>query len=177
METFEEQIKSAVGLNIADELVAKRFLERLKEGRYTRDEYPRSHYCVYFLPYNPGTRQVFIVHHKKSGLWLSPGGHIDRGETLIHALNREIQEELGIRDKVKEGTWPFLLTITPIDNSVQPCKEHLDIWYRFPTDGSDLTVDPREFHATQWVTIDDAKKIITDGPNLTALSKIEKFFY
>lgn len=161
---------------ICSEQIANYWIERLKKGNLTRDDGSVSHFCCYFLPYNPTTKQVFIVHHKKSGLWLSPGGHIDKGENLMQTLNREIEEELGIKNKIKKEIKPFLLTITPIENRVQPCKEHLDIWYRFPTDGSEFNVDPKEFHTTKWVSIEEARRAVTDPPNLEALSKTEELF-
>ncbi len=171
-----DEIKKNISLGITDELVSNRFLKRLEEGNYTRDENPQSHYCVYFLPYNPETKRVFIIHHKKAGLWLFPGGHIDKGETLTQTLKREIQEELGVVDKVKEEIQPFLLTIILIENPNIPCKEHLDIWYRIPASENEFNIDPREFHATRWTTIEEARGIITDKPNLDALDRMEKFF-
>lgn len=148
--------------------------QRITEGALTRDENPRSHFCAYFLPYNSQDKKVFIVHHKKSGLWLSPGGHVDKGETLLEALNREIYEELGVENFFKEEQSPFLMTITPIDNRVQPCKAHYDVWYLLPTDGSGFSVDPTEFHDTKWLTIGEAREIVTDKSNLEALAIIEK---
>ena len=145
------------------------FLKRLEEGAFIRDENPQSHFCAYFLPYNSENKKVFIVHHKKSGLWFSPGGHIDKGEGLLETLNREIDEELGVKTFFKELPSPFLLTITPIENKVQPCKTHLDIWYLVNTDGANFNVDPKEFHETRWLTIDEAEKIVTDKPNRKAL--------
>lgn len=55
------------------EVTYKAFKKRLEEGNITRDENPKSHFCVWFLPYDLRTKKVFIVHHKKSGLWISPG--------------------------------------------------------------------------------------------------------
>lgn len=176
MDKLSDQIKKMLELPICSEQVREHWLRRLVEGRLTRDEYDKSHFCVYFLPYNPTAKKVFIVHHKKSGLWLSPGGHIDQGETTMQALNREIHEELGVRDKVAQEIDPFLLTVTPINNAVQPCKEHLDIWYRIPTDGLEFNVDPKEFHETRWISIAEARKFVTDPPNLEALSKMEDLF-
>lgn len=148
------------------------YTKRIKEGLPTRDENPQSHFCAYFLPYNSKDEKVFIVHHKKSGLWLSPGGHIDEGETLLEALNREIHEELGVADFFREERLPFLLTITPIENKVQPCKTHFDVWFLAPTDGRNFNVDPIEFHETRWLTVDEAKKIVTDKANIEALNKV-----
>ena len=40
--------------------------------------------------------RVLLVHHKKLGLWLPVGGHINRNETPDEALLREIKEEVGL---------------------------------------------------------------------------------
>ncbi|MDO8579370.1 MAG: NUDIX domain-containing protein [bacterium] len=174
MTDLAKEIKSVIDKGVAQESVALRFTERLKSGKLTRDENSTTHFCAYFLPYNKKTRKVFIIHHKKSGLWLSPGGHIDKGETLMATLNREIDEELGIKNKIKEKIKPFLLTITPIDNPIQPCKEHLDIWYRIPMDEDEINANTSEFHASHWVALSEARELITDRPNLEALEKIEQ---
>lgn len=150
------------------------YLQKMKDGLPTRDENPQFHFCVYFLPFNSENKKVFIIHHKKSGLWLSPGGHIDKGETLLEALNREINEELGVKDFFKKEQLPFLLTITPIENRIQPCKAHYDIWYLAPTDGTNFNIDPAEFHDVKWLTIDEARKIVTDKANVKALEIVEK---
>ncbi len=172
---LEEQIAKIIDPSICDsENTRINFLKRLEEGNFTRDENPQTHYCTYFLPYNQKDKKVFIVHHKKSGLWLSPGGHIDKGEGLLETLNREIDEELGVKNFFKEAQSPFLLTITPIENKVQPCRVHYDIWYMVLTDGSNFNVDPKEFHETRWLTIDEAEKIVTDLPNRKALETIRK---
>lgn len=170
-----EQISKIIDMSICDsESTYKNFLKRLEEGAFTRDENQQTHFCAYFLPYNAGSKKVFIVHHKKSGLWLSPGGHINKGEGLLEALNREIDEELGVKQFFKEMPSPFLLTITPIENRVQSCKTHFDIWYLLNTDGANFNVNPGEFYDTNWLTIDEAGKIVTDPPNRKALEIVKK---
>lgn len=170
-----DQISKIIGELICDsESTHTNFLKRLKEDAFTRDENPQTHFCTYFLPYNTEGKKVFIVHHKKSDLWLSPGGHIDEGEGLLEALNREIDEELGVKQLFQKTPSPFLLTITPIENKVQPCKMHFDIWYLINTDGANFNVDPKEFHDTKWLTIDEAEKIVTDSSNRKALEIIKK---
>ena len=179
-EHLKEQVLYEEILQVANKFaadspgVSRLFLERLEEGLLTRDENPASHFCVYFLPFNSKKGKVFIVHHKKSRLWLSPGGHIDKGEELLTTLNREMDEELGVKGFFKEAPEPFLLTITPIENSTQPCKTHFDIWYLVNTDGSVFQINPREFHDTKWMTIDEAEKIVTDYANKKALEFLKK---
>jgi 8-oxo-dGTP diphosphatase len=171
-----DQIQEVVALLPDSENISRKFFARSAEGNLTRDENPASHFCIYFFPYNPETKRVFVVHHKKSGLWISPGGHIDKGEMLFETLEREMKEELGVDYRASIDLTPFLLTITPIENRVQPCKAHYDIWYAISTDGNDFNIDPREFHETRWLTIAEARKLVTDPPNLEALAKIEEMF-
>lgn len=40
--------------------------------------------------------KVLLIHHRKSNLWLPPGGHIDENEVPNDALLREIKEELNL---------------------------------------------------------------------------------
>lgn len=94
----------------------------------------------------------------------------------MQTLNREIEEELGVRDKIKEEIQPFLLTITPIDREGHFCKEHFDIWYFIPANNSEFNVNPREFHETRWMTVNEARQLVTDPPNIMALDKIEELF-
>lgn len=172
---LQDQISKIIDRSVCDsENTYINFLKRLEEGALTRDENQQTHFCAYFLPYNAENKKVFIVHHKKSGLWLSPGGHIDKGEGLLETLNREIHEELGVKNFFQKIPSPFLLTITPIENEVQLCKAHFDIWYLVNTDGADFNIDPREFQDTKWLATDEAEKFVTDLPNKKALEIIKK---
>ena len=94
----------------------------------------------------------------------------------MQTLNREIHEELGVKDRITGNIQPFLLTITPMNDPKRSCKEHLDIWYRFESDGNEFNVGTEEFNETRWLTIGEARKLVTDVPNLKALDKIEKIF-
>jgi 8-oxo-dGTP pyrophosphatase MutT (NUDIX family) len=165
-----------IGSDIATDEVAREFFAKLNEGGYSRDENPIGHFGVYFSLYNPKTKEVFITHHKKSGLWLFPGGHLDKGESTIQTLTREMHEELGVVYDAPTNQKPFLLTITRINASRYACKTHYDVWYAAPTDGSDFKIDPSEFHETRWTSIEKARKLIVDEQNLQALTRIEKYF-
>jgi 8-oxo-dGTP pyrophosphatase MutT (NUDIX family) len=172
---LKEQLTSFLDLSLCDsEATYNRYLERLKHGNYTGDENPLDHFCVYFLPFNPQTKKVFITHHKKSGLWLTPGGHVDKDEGVLQALYREMREELGLVDFFPQPPKPFLFTVTDITNETQICRTHYDTWFLLPTDGSQFKIDPSEYFDALWLTIPEARKIITDPNNLKALEIIEK---
>jgi 8-oxo-dGTP pyrophosphatase MutT (NUDIX family) len=170
-----EDIKQVVKRDIAEsDEVFEDFLNRLEEGNLTRNENTLTHFGVFFLPFNEKENKVFLVHHKKSGLWIAPGGHIDKDERLLDALNREIQEELGMDKFFNEYPNPFLLTITPIENKGHPCKVHYDTWHLLNTDGSNFNIDLAEFYDTRWFSFNEAKKIVVSQSNLKALEVLEK---
>jgi 8-oxo-dGTP pyrophosphatase MutT (NUDIX family) len=150
------------------------FEKRLAEGALTRDENPQSHFSVYFLPLDFASRRILLIHHRKSGLWLSPGGHLERGETILEALNREIKEELGLENYFASQSRPFFLSITSINNSVQPCKTHFDIWFLLENDGTGFRLCQDEFLDSRWSSLKDARRLVVDPANVDALARLEK---
>ncbi|MEI6843198.1 MAG: NUDIX domain-containing protein [bacterium] len=151
------------------------YLKRIVAGDISKAENSTSHFCTYFLPYNPETGEIFLIHHKKSGLWLAPGGHLDKDETPTDTLKREVMEELGFEIKKPETYQPFLLTMTKIPTRPNStCRMHYDIWYAIPTDGREFAVDMTEFFASQWISLEGAREIVIDRQNLTAFAKIEE---
>ncbi|MES2216346.1 MAG: NUDIX domain-containing protein [Patescibacteria group bacterium] len=176
MSNLSEEILSFTTPEVAADSVVARFRERVAQGLFTRDENSKSHFCAYFIPYNPATKKVFIIHHKKAKLWLFPGGHIDKGESFLETLNREIHEELGVENAIKGPVKPFLIGITSIENAVQSCKEHLDTCFSFKTDGSNFNVDSKEFLDSRWTTVSDARKLMIDPLCVEVLNKMEELF-
>src|SRR4030042_2653229 len=177
------EVKGIIEEKFSNDEIGKKFLERLKEGKLTKDENPKSHFCTYFAAYDPKTKQVFIGHHKKSGLWLFNGGHIDERETINQTLSREIDEEWGFgSDDFNIESTP-LLTITDIYNPTkQTCRVHYDLWHFIGVDKKEFKPDAvklaEEFYKTDWKSLEDARKLITDKNTLSAVDFIENnFFY
>lgn len=172
---------SAIASEHSTSPVFLEFVGRIKEGQLSRDENPYTHFCVYFAGYDKETERVFIGHHKKSGLWLFNGGHIDKGETPEEALEREMGEEWGLKVNIKHIGEPKLLTITPIYNPTkQKCTRHYDIWYFVPLSETGFKPNQNllasEFHTTGWKSIVEAKTLITDSNTLKAISEFENLF-
>lgn len=163
-----------------DSTVFEEFSNRVNKGQLTRDENPISHSCVYFAGYDKNTKKVFIGHHKKSGLWLFNGGHIDKGETPEEAVDREISEEWGVKISQESIGNPKLLTVAPIDNPNKKCRTHFDIWYFVSLSEKnfkpDQTLLETEFFTSGWKTIDEAKELMKEDANLLAIDTIEKLF-
>jgi 8-oxo-dGTP pyrophosphatase MutT (NUDIX family) len=156
----------------------RQLISKLDTGRFLRAHDVREHFCVLFLPYEPTTGQVLVVHHKKAELWLFPGGHIEPNESPTQTLNREIEEELGLSPRFPETTIVFMFSVTSgIRNVLRECRTHYDVWFLLPTDPSSVRVDQEEFFESRWADIDDAKELILDRSTLSALNRLESHLH
>ena len=172
---LEQEIRGIVQDGNFDAETSAVFLERLHESQLTRDENSTSHFCAYFAAFNPANKQVFIGHHKKSGLWLFNGGHIDPNENISTTLSREMTEEWGMQFTPEPV--PFLITVTTIESNParRPCKKHFDIWYKIPITGEppfDQNKLATEFYETRWMPISEALTLVTDPSTLLALQAL-----
>ena len=160
------------------EIISK-FSERLPLGKLTKFENPESHFCVYFAAYDAKSKQVFIGHHKKSGLWLFNGGHIDPNENIKQCIIREIGEEWGLDGNEFEIKSPEFFTITEINNPTkQPCKFHFDLWCFINTEKEKFNPKEanllEEFYEAGWKELDEARNLIKDKNTLSAVDYLEK---
>jgi ADP-ribose pyrophosphatase YjhB (NUDIX family) len=62
-------------------------------------------------------KKVLLVYHKKLGVWLYPGGHVENNETPDETIVREVMEETGLSVEII-GEKDENLTDTRADVSV-----------------------------------------------------------
>ena len=73
------------------------FLEVVPQLAVPSDEHAdRRHVTASAIVISDDRRRVVLHKHKRLGLWLQPGGHIDAGETPWQAAQREAREETGL---------------------------------------------------------------------------------
>ncbi len=112
-----------------------------------------------------GPRGVLLLKHKRLGIWLQPGGHIDPGETPWEAALREAHEETGL-DVAFAG---------PLDAEGVPELIHVDVHAggrghthldtRYLLDGGDADPAPPEDESQEiaWFEWADAIDLADDG--------------
>src|SRR5215204_2843104 len=102
--------------------------------RLSKADDPPKHLVAYFMLYDALQQKFLLVDHKKAGLWLPSGGHVEVDEDPQATVTRECLEELGI-----EATFltpaPLFLTVTPTIGAV---AKHIDVslWYLLQGDCS-----------------------------------------
>jgi 8-oxo-dGTP diphosphatase len=143
------------GNSYVNQEILQKFLERIYEPLITRDENPDSHFCSFFLPFDPTSKKIFLGHHKKADDWIPPGGHIDLGETPLQTVIREFQEELQI-ELTNEKIDFIDVSITYIENPKFVCKKHYNLWHVVEINEQNFKYDPKEFHDASWFTFEEA---------------------
>jgi 8-oxo-dGTP diphosphatase len=72
--------------------------------------------------------RLLLCRHEKGGreYWLLPGGGVDSGESLVGALHRELQEEVGIDDgPAVEGPVAIVDSISPAGSFAKKHVVHI----------------------------------------------------
>jgi 8-oxo-dGTP pyrophosphatase MutT (NUDIX family) len=121
-----------------------------------------------------GPRGVLLLRHKRLGLWLQPGGHIDSGETPWDGALREAGEETGL-DVMLAGPFGGRPSMAGVPELIHVDVHaggrghtHLDL--RYLVNGGDADPCPRdgESQEIEWLSWDQAIERASD-PRLTAL--------
>ena len=171
--TLNSQLKQFLKPQLCfDQKTYDDFQKRINEGDFTRDENPVSHICTFFLPFCSKVNKVFLIHHKKSGLWISPGGHIDKGENLFQTVSREVKEELGL--EINSLSPPFMFSIVKTRNLSYSCRIHHDVWFLININNKDIQTVNEEFLDARWLSMNEAEKITDDAATIKALKRLKK---
>jgi 8-oxo-dGTP diphosphatase len=142
-----------------DELEVEHRADALRWLRSTPDVFrrasprtPPKHLVAYFLLQDARTGSVLLVDHRRAGLWLPTGGHVEVGEDPADTVRREAPEELGLtpvfRDDVAQ---PLFITVTETTGPVVDRHTDVSMWYLLSgSQDDDVHPDEREFRAARW---------------------------
>jgi 8-oxo-dGTP pyrophosphatase MutT (NUDIX family) len=100
-----------------------------------------------------GPRGTVLHLHKRLGIWMQPGGHIDAGETPPTAARRESTEELGLAVD-HPGSGPLLLHLDV--HAAALGHTHLDLRYLLLGRDDDPHPPPEESPDARWYSWDEA---------------------
>jgi 8-oxo-dGTP pyrophosphatase MutT (NUDIX family) len=103
-----------------------------------------------------GPRGTVLHLHKRLGIWMQPGGHIDAGETPPVAARREATEELGLAVE-HPATGPLLLHLDVHEAALG--HTHLDLRYLLLTGDDDPHPPPGESPDARWCSWEEAMAI------------------
>ena len=121
-----------------------------------------------------GPRGVLLLKHKRLGVWLQPGGHIDAGESPWAAAMREAEEETGLNlhfaDLDAEGQ-PHLMHVDV--HAAARGHTHLDLRYLVQGGDQDVNPPPGESQELDWFSKADAVLRATDARLRAVISTLD----
>ena len=170
---MRRQIRSLIeNIDPFDKLEADHRLKALKwidsgQGlfRLQKPATPDPHLVSYFVLFDPTTKKILLVDHKKAQLWLPSGGHVEPNEHPKTTAERECLEELSITADFLFDT-PIFITVT---KTVGLTAGHTDVslWYLLRGDSAQTPIfDEDEFYAVQWFPLGQLPHDNTD-PHLS----------
>ena len=114
---------------------------------------PEQHLVSYFAVLDQQDQALLLVDHRKAGLWLPPGGHVETGEHPWVTVQREAAEELALPAIPTDrwGTGPAFVTVT----RTRGPGVHTDVSLWFVLSASradDIRFHTGEFKGIRWWT-------------------------
>lgn len=68
-------------------------------GPFSRGLFEPGHFTASAFVLSPDETSLLLIHHRKLGLWLQPGGHVEPDDvSLLQAARREVREEIGLEE-------------------------------------------------------------------------------
>jgi 8-oxo-dGTP pyrophosphatase MutT (NUDIX family) len=131
---------------------------------FSRGSLEPGHFTASAFVLSSDRRRVLLIHHKKLGRWLQPGGHVEASdEDLWGAARREVSEETGVTSLRSPQEGIFDLDIHEIpDTPREPAHRHFDVRYLFVADNEQLVASP-EVDAARWVPLGGVRELNSDA--------------
>lgn len=155
-EAILEDVLSIEPFDNLEAIQRQEVIEWIRSGdelcRLEKPATPPKHLVSYFVLMDDG--HFLLVEHRKAGLWLPTGGHVEPNEHPRDTIAREAYEELGIKAKLLSEL-PLFVTST---ETVGLTAGHTDVslWYVVLHSRTDhLNFDQAEFKSIRWFDRND----------------------
>ena len=147
-----------------------------KQAACERSHFEPGHFTASAFVLSPDCRDLVLIHHKKLGIWVQPGGHVEAGDSdLQSAARREVLEEVGLGQLT-----PFANNASPLfdvdihlipTRKADPAHEHFDVRFAFVAPTRDL-VHSEEVADLRWVPLAEVHTMATDESVMRAVKKL-----
>jgi 8-oxo-dGTP pyrophosphatase MutT (NUDIX family) len=120
-------------------------------------------------------RSALLVHHRKLGRWLQPGGHADGDPDVRAVALREALEETGLQTLEPAWAGIFDVDVHAIpERGDEPAHFHYDIRFAFFGDSNEMPVVSPESHAVAWIPLDGIESYGIDDSVRRLVAKTAK---
>jgi 8-oxo-dGTP pyrophosphatase MutT (NUDIX family) len=140
---------------------------------FSRSSFQPGHFTASAFVVSPDAGSLLLIHHKKLGRWLQPGGHVEPDDDdVIAAARRELREEVGLAHVALEHAGLFDLDVHAIPPlGSEPAHEHFDIRMLFRAH-TDSVQAGSEVRAARFFPFGEIASVESDESVLRAVRKL-----
>ena len=159
---FTASYDSSVGTHVQN---LSEFIEQTPTPWRQKPSHVRGHITASAWILDHARTHAALLHHKKLGLWLQPGGHVEETDTSwIGASRREVLEETGLDvalHAMGEQLFDVYVHTIPAraaneSRDAEPEHLHFDIRFLFVAKpAAVLQVNTEESEALRWFALDE----------------------
>jgi 8-oxo-dGTP pyrophosphatase MutT (NUDIX family) len=127
------------------------------EAPFLRSHFVPGHITASAFVLSPTGQELLLISHKKLGMWLQPGGHLEEhDESHVEAARRELIEETGVRAPEVLDPWLDVdVHQIPAYGSL-PAHLHFDLRVLFQVSSYDLARTD-EVLGAEWFPLESLK--------------------
>ncbi len=133
-----------------------------------------GHFTVSGFVTDPDMAHLVLIHHRRVGSWLQPGGHIEpEDESVLATLHREIAEETGLRNLQPAAPGIFDIDVHRVPaHGSQPPHQHFDVRFHAIANRGGLVAND-EVHDAAWVRLSEVGEWTQDRSVRRAAAKLQ----
>lgn len=144
------------------------FLRSCRPGHITGSAWVVSH----------DGRKHLLLHHRKLGKWLQPGGHADGDPDVAAVALKEAREESGLASLRLLDTAPLDIDVHLIPERLDAdgrlmddAHEHHDLRFLITAERDEQPAVSDESHAVRWCDADEVRRLTSEPSVLRLLEK------
>lgn len=161
-----------------DKEVMLKFIEN-NEDVLTREN-KIAHFTASAWITNKERTKVLMIYHNIYNSWAWVGGHSDGDDDLFYVVNKEVEEETGLKNVKPLVEGIYGINIVTVDNHIKRGKIvnshlHLDVEYLFEADEKDkVRIKEDENSGVRWIDIQEVNNYITEEKMKSIYSRLTK---
>jgi len=140
---------------------------------FSRRQFAPGHLTASAFVLSPEADALLLILHKKLGIWVQPGGHVEATDVSLEAAaRREVAEEVGLELPGGVTGAIFDIDIHPIPaRKDEAAHEHFDVRFCYRAATRAIRASD-EVSASSWVELGEIERRTSDESVLRAVRKL-----
>jgi 8-oxo-dGTP pyrophosphatase MutT (NUDIX family) len=157
-------LRTYVAIDEADRCNAERIVRFIEEEPYAAArETVVGHLTGSAWVVNQAGDSVLLMHHRKLGIWVQPGGHADGEYDVAGVAFREASEETGLDSIEIDSSQIFDVDVHVIPEYRNlPGHLHFDLRFLCRADDAEPLVQSEESYNLRWIALEQLEQLSTE---------------